>query len=307
LDWVLPAETPAQPPQTTVPAGTGPAHLINLSARGLVESANALVAGFVISGSAAAGATLLVRAAGPSLQTVGVPAAQCIAATRLQIYSASGQVVAANTGWTSAPDGGAGAAQAAAESGAFPLVSWAGGGGDSALVDTLPPGAYTAVVSPAPGLPAADLSGKIGLVEIYDLSPANGNRLVNLSCRGAIGAESLVLGLTVSGPGSERLLLRGAGPALSLFGISPVLTHPALTLFDSGGGELAANAGWSASAQADQIATLGAEAGAFPFASGGADAALVALAAPGSVTATLAAAPGYPAQGTGLIEVYAAP
>lgn len=310
LDWVLPAMAATLPPQQPVPPPAGSCQLVNLSGRGLVEEgANALIAGFVIAGPPGAAKRLLIRGVGPSLQTVGVAAADCVPATETQLFGPGGGLVATNAGWTSSPDGGAAVAQAAAQSGAFPLVAWAGGGGDSAMVVNLAPGAYTVVVTPGPGAPSDVQSGRIGLVELYDLSPNSGGTLVNLSCRGAAGsgAATLTLGLTVGGTGQARLLLRAAGPALAAFGVSPVLMDPALALLGPAGQTLATDAGWSDTAQTDQIAILAAQTGAFGFPAGSADSALIALAAPGSYTAQVSAATGAAPQGIALVEVYSSP
>ncbi len=133
--------------------------------------------------------------------------------------------------------------------------------------------------------------------------------LVNLSCRGLVGAgpANLILGMSVGGAGQARLLLRGAGPALAGFGVGPTLAAPALTLYDASGRPIANNAGWAYSPQADQVAALGAAEGAFPFAPGSSDAALVALAGPGLYTASLSAAPPTVPGGVGLVEAYLAP
>ncbi len=309
LDWVAPASIVGLPPQQDVPAGSGATQLVNLSARGRAEAgANPLTAGFVIAGPVARPKRLLIRGVGPSLQSVGFPAAACLPATQLRVFASAQQLAAENAGWTTAPDGGAAAAQAAQSCGAFALTDWAGGGGDSALVVALAPGAYTAVVVPAPGAPPADQTGKIGLIELYDLSPSDGNRLVNLSCRGTMGsgAAGLILGVTVAGTGQDRLLIRAAGPALAAFGVSPTLSLPALTLYDAAGQSLAVNAGWYPSAQTDQISTLGAQVGAFPFPAGSADAALIRLFSPGCFTATVTAAAGAAPAGAALAEVYEA-
>jgi hypothetical protein len=310
LDWVQPPAVPALPLQVPVAASDGSAQLVGLSTRGLVEAGTAeLIGGFVISGPATTRKQLLLRGVGPSLETVGFPASECIPATQLQLVQA-GAVIAANTGWTSGTDRGAAAAAAAAQAGDFPLVAWAGGGGDSALVATLPPGAYTVVVSPAPGTPAADQTGLVGLAEIYDLTPADGSQLVNLSSRGLAGSgdTQLIAGCTVTGSGHRRLLLRAAGPALAAsFGLPGTLADPNLTLFDGAGQTLAANAGWSQSPQTDQVQTLAAALGAFPFPVGSADAALLWLAAPGNFTATVGPRSGTPAGGLALVEIYAAP
>ena len=154
-DWVLPAAAIVLPPQVTVPAPDGTNQLIGLSTRGLVQTGdNVLIGGFVIAGPQGTQKKVLIRGVGPSLQTAGFPAAECIPATQIQVYDSSSKVIASNDGWTTAPDGGAAASTAAAQVGEFPLTNWAGGGGDSALVTTLSPGAYTVIVSPAPGAPA---------------------------------------------------------------------------------------------------------------------------------------------------------
>lgn len=308
LDWVLPAAAGALPAQVAVPPGSPGATLVNVSTRGVVQSGpDALIAGFIVAGPAGSAKPVLIRGVGPSLQNFGIAANDCIPATQLQVY-AGGAVIQSNAGWTSAADGGAAVAAAARQCGAFPLTAWSGGGGDSAVLADLAPGAYTAVVTPAPGLPAADAAGHLGLAEIYDLAPGGAATIVNLSSRGlaGTGAQTLILGATIGGSGDERVLLRAAGPALDAFGVGPVLPDPLLTLM-IGGTAAASNDGWSQSAQTDQIGQLGAAVGAFPFANGSADAALVADVPPGTFSATVAAAPGTTPQGVALVEIYAAP
>jgi hypothetical protein len=139
---------------TTPSASYTPAtpRLINLSARVQVGTGgNILIAGFAIGGSTAK--TVLVRASGPALTTFSVPGV--LPDPKLQIYSGS-DVVASNTGW----GGNAQIAATAASVGAFP---WAPSGVDSAILITLPPGAYTAQVSGASG------DTGVALVEVYDV------------------------------------------------------------------------------------------------------------------------------------------
>jgi hypothetical protein len=310
LDWVQPAAPAVLPAQVPVPASDGASTLVGLSTRGLVQMGSAeLIGGFVIAGPAAARKQLLLRGVGPSLQTVGFPAAECVPATQLQLVQ-DGAVIATNTGWTTGADRGAALAAAAARAGDFPLVAWAGGGGDSALLATLPPGAYTVLVSPAPGSPPADQSGRAGLVEIYDLTPGDGSQLVNLSSRGLAGSGDfqLIAGCTVSGGGHRTVLVRAVGPALSTgFGVSGVLANPALTLFAGGGQTLAADNDWSQSAQTNQIRDLTAAIGAFPLPEGGPDAALLFSAPPGNFTTGVSAQAGSAAGGLALVEIYATP
>ncbi len=139
---------------TTPPASYTPAtpRLINLSARVQVGTGgNILIAGFAIGGSTAK--TVLVRASGPALTQFSVPGV--LPDPKLQIYSGS-NVVASNTGW-------GGDTQIAATASSVGAFSWSPSGNDSALLITLPPGAYTAQVSGASG------DTGVALVEVYDV------------------------------------------------------------------------------------------------------------------------------------------
>lgn len=127
--------------------------LINGSGRAWVGTgADVLVAGFVIGGSTSR--TVLIRAAGPALGEYGVKAV--LAHPQLQIYTAAGVVIASNAGWA----GDAQVATIANAVGAFPWNDSASK--DAARLITLPPGAYTAVVS------GADGGTGVALVEVYD-------------------------------------------------------------------------------------------------------------------------------------------
>src|SRR6202012_6045757 len=99
------------------------------------SSAQNLIAGVVVSGNTAK--KLLIRAVGPGLKPFGISTA--LAAPQLQIVQGS-TVLAQNSGWADDPA----LAAAAAGSGAFPLAA---GSKDAALIITLAPGSYTAVVT----------------------------------------------------------------------------------------------------------------------------------------------------------------
>lgn len=127
--------------------------LVNISARTQVgQGANVLIAGFVVGGTTSE--TVLIRASGPALVPFGILGA--LPDPQLQLYSTSG-AIAGNAGW----GGGTQIAAAAASVGAF---SWgASATPDSAILVTLPPGAYTAQVSGVSG------DSGIALVEIYEV------------------------------------------------------------------------------------------------------------------------------------------
>ena len=127
--------------------------IINISARVQVGTgANVLIAGFVVSGST--WRTVLIRASGPALVPFGVSGT--LADPELQLYLGS-TLIASNTGW----GGNAQIASSAASVGAF---AWSNpSSSDSAILVTLPPGAYTAQVSGASG------DTGIALVEVYEV------------------------------------------------------------------------------------------------------------------------------------------
>ena len=98
------------------------------------------------------------------------------------------------------------------------------------------------------------------------LALANPGRLANLSIRSnaGIGAQTLIVGFVVGGVGSsgtKPLLIRGAGPALSAFGVPGVLLDPSLSLF-AGPTTVASNDNWNGDAQ---ITAIGTQVGAFAF------------------------------------------
>ena len=128
--------------------------LVNLSTRGLVAANSGLVSGVVVQGTAPT--KLLVRAIGPTLTAFGVTGA--LARPQLTLFDSKGQL-ATNTTWST----GANAAEiaaAASVAGAFPLAV---GSVDSALLLTLPPGAYTAQVTGVGGATG------VALIEVYQV------------------------------------------------------------------------------------------------------------------------------------------
>jgi hypothetical protein len=143
------------------PAGSYSAaspRLINISARDQVGTgANILIAGFVIGGTTST--TVLIRGSGPALESFGVPGT--LPDPQLQLFQSNSDgtstLLESNTGW----GGDATIAAIAVSVGAFSFGSSATA--DSAILITLPPGAYTAEVSGASG------DTGVALVEIYEV------------------------------------------------------------------------------------------------------------------------------------------
>lgn len=267
--------------------------LTNLSSR--VRTANApdvAIAGFTLAGTLPK--LVLIRAAGPTLGALGVSGS--LSAPKLELFRGF-SVIETNTGWTSASNAAAITA-AAISSGAF---AFATGSADSAILTTLAPGGYTAQISSGAGSPG------VGLIEVYDLSTATtGQNLVNLSTRALAGTghETLIAGFIIGGSLPKRVLLRAAGPALAAFNLTSLLARPQLTLF-AGNTPVFMNAGWTTSADAAAITSASLQAGAFAFAAGSADAAMIVTLAPGAYTAQVTGLSG--STGLALVEVYELP
>ncbi len=138
-------------------AGSASPRLVNLSTRAEVGAGDrVLVGGFVLSGTSPRRS--LIRAVGPTLADFDV--ANVLADAKLQLFrNGHASPIAENDDWMIAPSAAA-TTQAALAAGAFPLPA---NSRDAALVVSLEPGAYTAVVS---GLNGAT---GVGLVEVYTL------------------------------------------------------------------------------------------------------------------------------------------
>ena len=126
--------------------------LINLSTRGNVGvNDQALIAGLIIANQAR---TVVVRTQGPALARFGV--LNAVGDTMLKIIDQKdGSIVAENDDWQTDPRNG----RLRTDLAAFAPTD----GREAALVVTLPPGAYTAIVS------AKNAAG-VGLVEAFEVN-----------------------------------------------------------------------------------------------------------------------------------------
>ena len=187
---------------------------------------NRLIGGFIISGTASK--KVIVRAMGPSLGNYGVTSA--LADPTLELHDATGAVIATNDNWADTQ-------RTDVEASGIPPPNEL----ESAIVRTLPPGTYTALVDGKNG------GTGTALVEVYDLSPTSDSTLGNISTRGAVGPQSDVMigGFIISGTtGVTRVLVRTIGPSLAAFGVTDAMPDPMLELRDVNGTLIAANDNW---------------------------------------------------------------
>ncbi len=136
------------------------------------------------------------------------------------------------------------------------------------------------------------------------LLSAHAAELKNISTRALVGTgdNALIPGFVISGPDSQRILLRAVGPSLASFGVSGPIADPTLTLY-RGTDVLATNDNWSSAANAAEIASTGIAVGAFPLAAGSKDAAILVSLQAGAYTAVVSGVGNT--TGTALVELYA--
>jgi hypothetical protein len=201
-----------------------PPRLANISTRGIVLTGqDVLIGGFIIGGSTPK--TVMVRASGPSLSSAGVTGV--LQNPQLQLFSGQTQI-AFNDNWGSAAN-----ATEIQGSGLAPSNSL-----EPAILITLGPGAYTAIVTGVGG------STGIATVEVFEID-ADSMPLVNISTRGQVltGPNVLIGGFIIDGSGPRTVVVRARGPSLAAFGVTGVLQNPQLQLF-SGQTQIAYNDNW---------------------------------------------------------------
>jgi N-acetylneuraminic acid mutarotase len=132
---------------------TSDSSLANISTRGFVDAGdNVMIGGLIVGGGSQSGvAQVVVRALGPSIPVTGTSANPT-----LELHDENGNAIAFNDDWKTRPDGGS--QQAEIEATKVPPSNDL----ESAMVRTLAPGSYTAIVR------GKDTTG-IGMVEFYHL------------------------------------------------------------------------------------------------------------------------------------------
>lgn len=294
LNGSLGAQTTAtvtltEPAPTATPAGTAtptvaptstpnstptprPALFGNISSRVAVATGeNVLIGGFIVTGVQPK--KVIVRGMGPSLPVPGA-----LVDPILELHDSSGQTIAINDNW-----GDSANRQEIIDSSIAPTNN-----NEAAILMTLAPGAYTAIVRGVNGTTG------VALVEIYDLDTNANSQLANISTRASVQTDANVLigGFIVLGQQSGTVIVRALGPSIPVTG---ALADPTLELYDGNGALLAANDNWRSDQEAQIIATT------VPP-TNGAESAIVATLAPALYTAIVQGA--NRTTGIGLVEVY---
>jgi predicted outer membrane lipoprotein len=257
--------------------------LANISTRMQVLTGNdVMIGGFVIGGSV--NKTVAIVATGPSLTAFGI--ANALANPTLQLVRSADQtVIATNDNWGTAAN--AAQLQAAGFAPSHAL--------ESAILVSLAPGAYTAIVSGVGG------GTGVGIVAVYEVDHPE-VPLTNISTRGQVltGNDVMIGGFVIQGTGPQQVAIVATGPSLTAFGIANALANPTLQLVRSADQTVVAtNDNWGTAANAAQLQAAG-------FAPSNAlESAILVTLAPGAYTAIVSGVGG--GTGVGIIAVYRVP
>jgi hypothetical protein len=257
---------------TASPTPTPMSTLGNIATRSMVGTGeNVLIGGFIITGTQPK--KVIVRAIGPSL-----PLSDKMLDPTLELHDSSGAVIAFNDNWT----------ESANPQGIIDTTLAPASPQESAIVRTLAPGSYTAVVS------GVNESIGTAVVEVYDLDQSVNSKLANISTRALVlgGDNVLIGGLIVMGQLPADVIIRAIGPSLTVPG---AMADPALELYDQNGDMIGSNDNWRTTQQTEIVLT-----GAAPTRD--AEAAIVTSLPPGAYTAIVRGANGT--AGVAVIEAY---
>jgi hypothetical protein len=111
---------------------------------------------------------------------------------------------------------------------------------EAAIVATLAPGSYTAI------LRGNDGGTGNGLVEVYDLDTTVKSTLANTSTRGLVqtGDNVLIGGFIVGDGETDTVVIRAIGPSLADQEVADPLQDPTLDLYNSDGAVIMSNDNW---------------------------------------------------------------
>lgn len=261
-----------------VEATAAPAQPLNISTRAEVRTDDqVLIGGFIVTGNDPK--EVVLRAIGPSLTDFGITNA--LPDPILELRAVDGSLITMNDNWKDTQQG-------AIEASGFQPQSDL----ESAILTTLDPGNYTAIVR------GKDDTTGVGLVEGYDLDTLADSQLANISTRGFVdtGNNVMIGGFILGGNGGNvRIVVRALGPSLTEFGVANALANPTLELRDANGVVIQSNDNWKDS-QRTEIEATGLQPPLDP------ESAVLSTLGPGAYTAIVAGQGDL--TGVGLVEVY---
>jgi len=226
-----------------------PERLSNISTRSRVLTGdNVMIGGFIIDGSTPK--RVLVRSRGPSMAGAPFFVPGTLANPFVRIFSGP-TVIAQNDNWQDSPNCPGFVCEGPAEivnTGFDPCTPNPGQNFsppscalEATILITLPPGAYTAIVTGANGQTG------VALVEVFEADASVISELGNISTRGFVqsGDNVMIGGVIIDGSAPATVLLRARGSSMSgaPFFVPGTLANPFLQLF-SGQTVIAQNDNW---------------------------------------------------------------
>ncbi|HSH38827.1 MAG TPA: hypothetical protein VK993_08575, partial [Chthoniobacterales bacterium] len=201
---------------------------------------NVLIGGFIVTGNAPK--KVIIRGIGPSLQSGGQITRGTLQDPIMELRTQTGALLVANDDWRSTQE------QEIIDTEVAPTDNR-----ESAIVATLEPGAYTAIVK------GKNNGTGIGVVEVYDLGtasfdPASISILANISTRGFVqtGDNVMIGGFIVTGA-PARVIVRTIGPSLTKAGVAGALQDTTLEFVDGNGMAVTSNDDWRTGGQEQEI------------------------------------------------------
>ena len=280
---------PPPPPPPVVAAG----RIINLSILTTIATGgDNFTMGYVVGGNGTTGEKpLVIRAAGPSLGALGVPAT--LEDPKLELFAG-----ATKTGENDNWGGSIQLTGALAAVGAFPYIG--PNSKDAATTANIRSRDNSVVVS------SANNGAGAVIAEIYDATKteafvATTPRLINVSVRKNLGT-GLTVGFVLGGGAATKVLIRAVGPTLGVFGVPGVVADPQLTLFNDKSVKIGENNDWGGMADLKAAFTA---VGAFELSATSKDAAVVVTLQPGSYSVQVTGTANT--TGVALVEVYEVP
>ena len=211
----------------------------NISTRAFVQTGdNVMIGGFIVQGTGPK--TVILRAIGPELSAPPYNIPNALADPTLDLHNGSGTLIASNNNWQTTIIGGiitTNQVSAIQNSGHAPTQP-----SESAIIATLQPGNYTAIVR------GANNTTGVALVEVYDIDGQVSSILGNVSTRAFVQTADNVMigGFIVQGTEQKSVIVRAIGPELSAppFNIPNALGNPTLELHNGSGALIASNDNW---------------------------------------------------------------
>lgn len=257
-----------------------PFRLLNIAGRARVERDDrALIGGFIIGGPQPV--RVIIRAIGTSLKNGDSAVEGRLQNPTLELRGGAGELITDNDDWRASPQ-----ADQIRATGLAPREDK-----EAAIIATLEPGAYTAVLRGS-----GDTQG-IGVIEIYDLQTSSEAKLSNLASRAFVstGDNILIGGFIIQGGPPQNVLVRAIGTSLA--GVVPnELRDPTIELIDGQGVKVGENDDWRQASNAAAIEGSGAAP------SNDKESAILAPVMAGPYTATLRGRGS--ATGTAVVEIY---